>query len=183
MSTPPSRWANRMGTYQAMDWADKATKEELDHVDGGASSIQFGAGLWGPRELRLGWHHQRFNNPTKHSPLKMRLNKAIMQEPGDIYCSNMAAVYHQVVHQYQTDGYQENRETWYVDGHPRKLAVMLRSNTFPGIARTTKPACTSSSMEHSVRGVGRDFRSSGNQTADAPRSLARTRPFRKVGGG
>ena len=45
LSTPPSRWANRMGTYQAHDWADDATREELHHFDGGASSIHFGAGL------------------------------------------------------------------------------------------------------------------------------------------
>ena len=137
-STPPRRWAGRMATYQAMEWADIATKIEKDHFDGGGSSIHFGSGLYGPRELRLGWHHPSGDIPNKHSPLEERLTEAIMQEPGDIYCSNMAAVYHQVVHRQEADKDHKDRESWYLDGQPRKLAVMLRSNTFPGIARTTK---------------------------------------------
>ena len=94
--------------------------------------------MWGPRQLRLGWHHPKGDIPDKKSPLDERLNHAITHEPGDIYCSNMAATFHQVAHQHQTDRYHENRETWYIDGRPRKVAVMLRANSFPGIARTTK---------------------------------------------
>ena len=76
--------------------------------------------------------------PNKSDPLDERLTERILQEPGDIYCSNMAAVYHQVVHHHEWDSDPENRETWTIAGRPRKVAVMMRSSTFPGIARTTK---------------------------------------------
>ena len=138
MATPPRRWPGRLATIQSLEWAEDEARIEQEHFDGGASSIHFGAALWGPRRLRLGWHHPKGDIPDKNCPLDEGLNHAIMQAPGDIYCSNMGAVYHQVAHRHETEKYQENIESWYLDGHPRKVAVMLRSNTFPGIARTTK---------------------------------------------
>ncbi len=109
----PNEWLFNFGMLQVMQ---PGRREDWKHIDGGASLLHLGLGLFGHRVVKH-WEGKGLGTPHE-----------VHEAPGSVYVSMPAVFWHQVEHR---DAAKDENLMDFAEMGPCKVAVQLRCDLFP----------------------------------------------------